>query len=65
MPDFGTTPLLTGNDIATITGLPPGPHLGRVKRALLEAQIRGEVRTRDEALAFVRGQAPPPVTSSV
>jgi len=65
MPDFATPPLLTGNDIATITGLPPGPHLGRVKRALLEAQIRGEVRTRDEALAFVRGQAPPPVTSSV
>ncbi len=53
MPDFTTTPLLTGNDIATSTGLPPGPRLGQIKRALLEAQIRGEVKTRDEAQAFV------------
>lgn len=54
MPDFGTAPLLTGNDIAAAIGVEPGPELGRVKRALLEAQIRGEVRTREEALAFVR-----------
>jgi tRNA nucleotidyltransferase/poly(A) polymerase len=53
MPDFSTTPLLTGNDIAAATGLPPGPRLGQIKRALLEAQIRGEVKTRDEAHAFV------------
>jgi len=53
MPDFGTTPLLTGNDIATATGLTPGPALGRVKRSLLEAQIRGEIRSREEALTFV------------
>jgi hypothetical protein len=31
-----------------------GPELGRIKRALLEAQIRGEVKTREEAQAFVR-----------
>jgi tRNA nucleotidyltransferase (CCA-adding enzyme) len=53
MPDFATTPLLTGNDIAAATGLPPGPQLGQIKRALLEAQIRGEVKTLDEARAFV------------
>ena len=64
MPDFATTPLLTGNDIAAATGLPPGPELGRIKRALLEAQIRREVMSRDEAVKFVGGQAPPPVTSS-
>jgi len=27
-----------------------------MKRALLEAQLRGEVRTREEAEAFVRGR---------
>lgn len=53
MPDFTTTPFLSGNDIAAATGLPPGPRLGQIKRALLEAQIRGEVKTRDEADVFV------------
>ena len=49
MPDFSIRALLTGNEI----GIEPGPELGRVKRALLEAQIRDEVRTREEAEAFV------------
>jgi hypothetical protein len=50
LPDFSIRPLLSGHEI----GLPPGPELGRVKRALLEAQIRGDVNTRAEAEAFVR-----------
>jgi len=49
-PDFSIKPLLTGDEIA----LPPGPALGRVKRALLEAQIRGEVTSREEAERFVK-----------
>jgi tRNA nucleotidyltransferase/poly(A) polymerase len=49
MPDFSIQALLRGEEI----GLPEGPQLGRVKRALLEAQIRGEVRTIDEARRFV------------
>jgi tRNA nucleotidyltransferase/poly(A) polymerase len=53
MPDFSIRALLTGEEI----GIPPGPELGRVKRALVEAQIRGEVKTKDEARAFVRGSA--------
>lgn len=52
-PDFTIKPLLNGDEI----GLPPGPELGRVKRALLEAQIRGDVKTRDEALRFVTASA--------
>ena len=49
MPDFSIRALLTGEEI----GLDEGPQLGRVKRALLEAQIRGEVKTKEEARAFV------------
>lgn len=51
MPDFSIRALLRGEEI----GLPEGPELGRAKRALLEAQIRGEVRTREEAERFVKG----------
>jgi len=50
LPDFTIRPLLDGEEI----GIAPGPALGRVKRALLEAQVRGEVKTKDEALAFVK-----------
>jgi len=53
MPDFTIKPLLNGEEIAKITGLEPGAQLGRIKRALLVAQIRGSVKTREEAEAFV------------
>jgi hypothetical protein len=52
MPDFTIKPLLDGHEIASLTGL-EGPKLGARKRALLEAQIRGEVRTRADAERFV------------
>jgi len=51
-PDFSIRPLLTGNEIADVTGIAPGKELGRIKRALLEAQIRGQVKTREEAERF-------------
>jgi tRNA nucleotidyltransferase/poly(A) polymerase len=54
MPDFAIRPLLTGNEIAQITGIQPGQRLGRIVRALLEAQIRGEVTTKDQATEFIR-----------
>jgi tRNA nucleotidyltransferase/poly(A) polymerase len=53
LPDFAIRPLLDGDAIAAATNLTPGPELGRVKRALLAAQIRGEVTTREEAEKFV------------
>ncbi|HKR63229.1 MAG TPA: hypothetical protein VJZ00_05800 [Thermoanaerobaculia bacterium] len=56
-PDFAIRPLLTGNEIAELTGLAPGKELGARKRALLEKQIRGEVATREEAAAFVTARA--------
>jgi hypothetical protein len=53
LPDFAIRALLTGEEIAQLTGLRPGKELGRVKRALLEAQVRGDVTTRDEAIRYV------------
>ena len=52
-PDFSMRALLSGEEIRETTGIDAGPELGRIKRALLEAQIRGEVGTREEAVAFV------------
>lgn len=52
-PDFSIRPALAGEEIASLTGLAPGKELGHVKRELLEAQVRGEVTSRDEAEAFV------------
>lgn len=54
LPEFSTRALLSGEDIARIKGLEPGPAVGHVKRVLLEAQLRGEVTTREEAERFVR-----------
>lgn len=51
---FGAEPLLSGEEIQQLTRTIPGPAIGRAKRALLEAQLRGAVSTREEAEAFVR-----------
>jgi len=56
-PDFETRALLTGEEIGALTELPPGKELGAIKRALLEAQIVGEVRTRAEAEEYVKRRA--------
>ena len=56
-PDFTIRPLLTGTEIAQLTGLPPGRELGARKRALLEKQIAGEIRTREEAEEWVKSAA--------
>ena len=53
-PDFSMRALLSGEEIARLTGLVPGKELGAVKRALLEAQIRGDLKTNNQAEAFVR-----------
>ncbi|HEX8411203.1 MAG TPA: hypothetical protein VF883_20245 [Thermoanaerobaculia bacterium] len=56
-PDFETRALLTGDEIGALADLGPGKEMGALKRALLEAQIRGEVKTREEAEAFVTASA--------
>jgi tRNA nucleotidyltransferase/poly(A) polymerase len=54
MPDFVLKPLLDGREIAEITGRVPGPEVGALKRALIEAQLRGEVTSREAAENFIR-----------
>jgi poly(A) polymerase len=46
-------PLLDGNDLIAM-GHTPGPRLGAILRELADAQLEGEVKTRDEASAWVR-----------
>lgn len=50
-------PLLSGDDIAEITGLDPGPELGEAVDALIRAQVRGELRSRGGAVAWLRRRA--------
>ena len=45
--------LLSGDDLIAL-GHPPGPRLGEILRALEEAQLEGQLTTRDEAEQFVR-----------
>ncbi len=47
-------PLLRGDELALEAGVAPGPELGDLIEALTEAQYAGEVRTREQALAFVQ-----------
>jgi tRNA nucleotidyltransferase/poly(A) polymerase len=60
LPDFSMQPILTGDDIASIAGINPGPRVGELKHALLEAELEGRVTTREEAGDFIRGKAANP-----
>ena len=60
MPDFSVKPLLTGDEIARLANIEPGPRVGALKRALLEAQLEGRVGTRDEAEQLVWSAAAMP-----
>jgi len=47
-------PLINGHDLLREFGLQPGPHIGEILEAVREAQVGGQVRSREEALALVR-----------
>lgn len=51
---FEVKPLLSGLEIQKFAAIGAGPEIGRLKRALLVAQLRGEVASRDEAIEFVK-----------
>lgn len=46
--------LLTGNDLQGVLGLEPGPRIGQLLEQLREEQAAGEVRSKNEAIDFVR-----------
>jgi putative nucleotidyltransferase with HDIG domain len=49
-------PLLRGEDVMAAFGLAPGPEVGRLLGLAREAQDLGQVRTREEALAYLARQ---------
>ncbi len=51
-------PLLSGRDVMAL-GVPEGPEIGRILRAVEEAQLEGKLNTKEEATAWVRRLEPP------
>jgi poly(A) polymerase len=52
-------PLVTGHDLIA-AGYHPGPAFSRMLAAIEDAQLEGQVRAREEALAWVRARFQPP-----
>jgi poly(A) polymerase len=50
-------PLLSGDDLIAL-GHTPGPKIGRILHALVDAQLEGEIGDRDAALAWLRRHHP-------
>jgi hypothetical protein len=48
-------PLVRGEDVLR-QGVPQGPRIGQLLEEVREAQAVGEITTRDEALAWLRGR---------
>lgn len=46
--------ILTGVDIMNVLHLRPGPQVGKILEAVAEAQVEGKIKTRADALAFVK-----------
>jgi poly(A) polymerase len=49
--DVAPAPLVTGEDVMAL-GLSQGPRLGECLRAVYDAQLNGQIKTRQEALAL-------------
>jgi len=49
-------PLLSGNDIMKIFGMSEGARVGGLLDLVKEAEAQGEVATREEAIAFLKGR---------
>ena len=46
--------LLDGNEVMHILNLSPSPKLGRIMNELHEAQISGDITTKDDAISFIK-----------
>jgi putative nucleotidyltransferase with HDIG domain len=47
-------PLVRGSDLLAELAIPPGPRVGELLEQLAEAQYAGDVKTREQALAYAR-----------
>ncbi len=54
LPESMVEPLLNGNEIMNLLGEAPGKHIGILRTALLQAQIEGNVKNKEEAIKFVQ-----------
>ena len=48
-----TVNLIDGNDIINIFGLKPGPIIGKILSEMHESEAIGEIKNKQEALAYV------------
>lgn len=55
-------PLLTGHDLIEL-GYQPGPRFKEILAAVEDAQLEGRLRTKDQAVEFVRREFPKAVAS--
>ena len=46
--------LLSGTEVSSLLGLPPGPEIGAALARVLAAQVDGRVRTKEEAVRLLR-----------
>ena len=46
--------LISGHDLINIFAMNPGPEMGVILEAVREAQVSGEVATRQQALDYAR-----------
>jgi poly(A) polymerase len=51
-------PLLSGEDVMQLLGIPPGPRVGAVMRWLTRLQVDQRLTSRDEAVALLRSLPP-------
>ena len=47
-------PLLSGKEIMEILNLKPSPKVGEIKDKLLKAQLEGTVKTKEQAISFIK-----------
>lgn len=47
-------PILTGDEVIKELGIEPGPKIGEILEKVHEAQIEGKIKTKKEALEFIK-----------
>jgi poly(A) polymerase len=47
-------PLLSGKEIMEILNIPPSKKIGEIKNKLLEYQLEGKIKTKEEAIKFIK-----------